>query len=77
MEMVTETPTVPVIVLDEVAPGETHLVVNVEAPNPEQESPSVASSGGDFVKRQIQICQVMAFSDVYNLERQGIEDTPL
>ncbi|RVX18521.1 hypothetical protein CK203_006778 [Vitis vinifera] len=31
---------------DEVAPGETHPAVNVEAPNPEQESPSVASSGG-------------------------------
>ncbi|RVW81182.1 hypothetical protein CK203_041097 [Vitis vinifera] len=33
----------------EVAPGETHPAVNVEAPNPEQESPSVASSGGDLV----------------------------
>ena len=49
VEMVTETPTVPMIVLDEVAPGETHPVVNVEAPNPEQESPSVSSSGGDLV----------------------------
>ncbi|RVW27957.1 hypothetical protein CK203_094097 [Vitis vinifera] len=33
----------------EVAPGETHPAVNVEALNPEQESPSVASSGGDPV----------------------------
>nr|CAN82629.1 hypothetical protein VITISV_028131 [Vitis vinifera] len=49
VEMATETPTVLVIVPDEVAPGETHPVVNVEAPNPEQESPSVASSGGDLV----------------------------
>ncbi|RVW64234.1 hypothetical protein CK203_046319 [Vitis vinifera] len=37
------------MVPDEVAPGETHPAVNVEAPNPEQESPSVASSGGDLV----------------------------
>ncbi|RVW81470.1 hypothetical protein CK203_035180 [Vitis vinifera] len=43
--MATETPAVPVMVPDEVAPGETHPAVNVEAPNPEQESPSVASSG--------------------------------
>ncbi|RVW84434.1 hypothetical protein CK203_040669 [Vitis vinifera] len=47
--MVTETPAVPVMVPTEVAPGETHPVVNVEAPNPEQESPSVSSSGGDPV----------------------------
>ena len=47
--MATETPAVPVMVPDEVAPGETHSAVNVEAPNPEQESPSVASSGGDLV----------------------------
>ncbi|RVW58336.1 hypothetical protein CK203_105068 [Vitis vinifera] len=38
--MATETPAVPVMVPDEVAPGETHPAVNVEAPNPEQESPS-------------------------------------
>ncbi|RVW27960.1 hypothetical protein CK203_094109 [Vitis vinifera] len=37
------------MVPDEVAPGETHPTVNVEAPNPEQESPFVASSGGDLV----------------------------
>ncbi|RVX04470.1 hypothetical protein CK203_018398 [Vitis vinifera] len=49
VEMATETPAVPVMVPDEVAPGETHPAVNVEAPNPEQESPSVASSGGDLV----------------------------
>ncbi|RVX17897.1 hypothetical protein CK203_004403 [Vitis vinifera] len=49
VEMATETPGVPVMVPDEVAPGETHPTVNVEAPNPEQESPSVASSGGDLV----------------------------
>ena len=49
VEMVTETPAVPVMVPAEVAPGETHPVVNVEAPNPEQESPSVSSSGGDPV----------------------------
>ncbi|RVW71041.1 hypothetical protein CK203_057826 [Vitis vinifera] len=47
--MATETPAVPVMVPDEVAPGETHPAVNVEAPNPEQESPSVASSGGNLV----------------------------
>ena len=47
--METETPAVPVMVPDEVAPGETHPAVNVEAPNLEQESPSVASSGGDLV----------------------------
>ena len=49
MEMVTETPAVPVMVPDEAAPGETHPAVNVEAPNPEQELPSVASSSGDLV----------------------------
>ena len=49
VEMATETPAVPVMVPDEVAPGETHPAVNVEAPNPEQESPFVASSGGDLV----------------------------
>ena len=47
--MATEIPTVPVMVPDEVAPGETHPAVNVEALNPEQESPSVASSGGNLV----------------------------
>ena len=47
MGMATETPAVPVMVPDEVAPGETHPAVNVEAPNPEQELPSVASSGRD------------------------------
>ena len=45
--MVIETPAVPVVVHAEVAPGETHSIINVEAPNPEQESPFVASSGGD------------------------------
>ena len=49
VEMAIETPAVMVMVPDEVAPGETHPVINVEAPNPEQESPSVASSGGDLV----------------------------
>ena len=49
VEMATKPPAVPVMVPAEVAPGETHLVVNVEAPNPKQESPSVASSGGDLV----------------------------
>ena len=49
MEMTTEPPVVLVMVPAEVAPGETHPVVNVEAPNPEQESPSVASLGGDPV----------------------------
>ena len=49
MEMTTEPPAVPVMIPAEVAPGETHPVVNVEAPNPEQESPSVASSGRDPV----------------------------
>nr|CAN66182.1 hypothetical protein VITISV_025182 [Vitis vinifera] len=49
VEMATETAVAPVMVPDEVAPGETHPSVNVEAPHPEQESPSVASSGGDLV----------------------------
>ena len=49
VEMTTEPPAVPVMVPTEVAPGETHPVVNVEVPNPKQESPSVASSGGDLV----------------------------
>ncbi|RVW53146.1 hypothetical protein CK203_115778 [Vitis vinifera] len=49
VEMATETPAVPVMVPNEVAPRETHPAVNVEAPNPKQESPSVASSGGDLV----------------------------
>ena len=49
MEMTTEPPVVLVMVPAEVAPGETHPVVNVKAPNPEPESPSVASSGGDPV----------------------------
>ena len=47
--MATEIPTVPVMVPDEVAPGETHPVINVEAPNPEQESSSLASSEGNPV----------------------------
>ena len=47
--MATEPPAVPVMVPVEVAPGEIHPAVNVEAPNPEQESPFVASSGGDPV----------------------------
>ncbi|RVW76111.1 hypothetical protein CK203_049156 [Vitis vinifera] len=47
--METETQAAPVMVPDEVAPGETHPAVNVEASNPEQESPSVASSGGNLV----------------------------
>ncbi|RVW56307.1 hypothetical protein CK203_114157 [Vitis vinifera] len=47
--MTTEPPVVLVMVPAEVAPGETHPVVNVKAPNPEPESPSVASSGGDPV----------------------------
>ena len=49
VEMTTEPPAVPEMVPAEVALGETHPVVNAEAPNPEQESPSVASSGGDPV----------------------------
>ena len=47
--MATEPPAVPVMVPVEVAPGEIHPAVNVEAPNPEQELPSTASSGGDLV----------------------------
>ena len=47
--MATEPPAVPVMVPVEVAPGEIHPAVNVEAPNPEQESSSLASSGGDPV----------------------------
>ncbi|RVW78099.1 hypothetical protein CK203_049732 [Vitis vinifera] len=62
VEMVTETPTVPVVVPTEVAPGEVHPAANVEvapgdvhpagnveAPNPEQESSSLASSEGNPV----------------------------
>ena len=49
VEMTIETPVGPVVVPVEVAPGETHPVVNAEAPNPEQESPSAASSGGELV----------------------------
>ena len=47
--MTTEPPAVPEMVPAEVAPGETHPIANAEAPNPEQESPFVASSGGDLV----------------------------
>ena len=47
--MATEIPTVPVMVPDEVAPGETHPAINVEAPHPERKSPSAASSGGEPV----------------------------
>ena len=47
--MTTEPPAVPVMVPAEVAPRETHPVVNVEASNQEPESPSVASLGGDPV----------------------------
>ena len=43
--MATEAQAVPA----EVAPGETHPAKNVEAPCPEEESPSVASSGGNSV----------------------------
>ncbi|RVW76203.1 hypothetical protein CK203_048913 [Vitis vinifera] len=62
VEMVTETPAVPVVVPAEVAPGEVHPTVNVEVapgdvhpagnaevPNPEQESSSLASSEGNPV----------------------------
>ena len=49
MEMVTETPAVPVVVPAEVAPGDVHPAGNVEVPNPEQESSSLASSEGDPV----------------------------
>ena len=49
VEMATEPPAIPVMVPDEVAPGETHPAVNVEAPNPEQELPSATSSGGYLV----------------------------
>ncbi|RVW94615.1 hypothetical protein CK203_030828 [Vitis vinifera] len=43
-EMTTEIPTVPVVIPDEGAPGETHPAENVEAPNPKGESLSNASS---------------------------------
>ena len=46
VEMATEILVAPVMVPDEVAPGETHPAVNVEAPYPERKSPSAASSGG-------------------------------
>ena len=49
VEMATGTPAVLVVVLDEDAPGETHPAENVEAPNPEEESPFVTSSGGNPV----------------------------
>ena len=46
--MATETLAV-LLVPDEDAPGEIHPAENVGAPNPEEESPSVASSGGNPV----------------------------
>ncbi|RVX08184.1 hypothetical protein CK203_017763 [Vitis vinifera] len=46
VEMTTEVPAAPVIILNEDAPGKTHPAENVETPRPEQKSPSVASSGG-------------------------------
>ena len=49
VEMTTEPPAVPEMVPAEVAPGETHPDVNVEAPHPEQELPSAALSGGEPV----------------------------
>ena len=49
VEMATETQAIPVVVPTENAPDETHPEKNVEAPNPEEESPSVASSGGNSV----------------------------
>ena len=49
MGMATEIPAVPVMVPDEVAPGETHPDVNAEAPRPERKSPSATSSGGELV----------------------------
>ena len=49
MGMVTETPAVPVAVPDENAPGEPHPAENVEAPDPEEELLSNASSGGNPV----------------------------
>ncbi|KAL6319199.1 hypothetical protein AAG906_013872 [Vitis piasezkii] len=48
VEMATEVPAAPVIILDADTPGKTHPS-NVEAPHPEQKSPSVASSGGESV----------------------------
>ncbi|RVW67557.1 hypothetical protein CK203_062351 [Vitis vinifera] len=51
--VVTETPAIPVMVPAEVAPGETHPAVNVEAPHPEQKSPSAASSGGNLLMTQL------------------------
>ena len=47
--MATETPAVPMVVPDEGAPGETHPAENVEAPDPEEELFSNASSGGNPV----------------------------
>eukprot|EP00261_Vitis_vinifera_P034730 XP_019075973.1 PREDICTED: uncharacterized protein LOC109122733 [Vitis vinifera] len=46
VEMVTEAPSVPVVVPAEVAPGEAHRAGNVEVPHPERKLPSAASSGG-------------------------------
>ena len=48
VEMAIETLAV-LVVPDEDAPGEIHPAENVGAPNSEEESPSVASSGGDPV----------------------------
>ena len=47
--MATEISAVLVMVPDEVAPGETHPVANVEAPHLERKSPSAASSGRELV----------------------------
>ena len=48
-EITTETPAAPVVVPDEVAPRETHPAENVEAPDPEEELLSNASSWGNPV----------------------------
>ncbi|RVW28500.1 hypothetical protein CK203_103980 [Vitis vinifera] len=49
VEMVIETPAVPVVVLLRLHPGRPISIINVEAPNPEQESSSLASSEGNPV----------------------------
>ncbi|RVW83694.1 hypothetical protein CK203_046043 [Vitis vinifera] len=61
VEMATEPPGVPVMVPAEVAPGEIHPAVNVEAPNPEQESSSLASSEGNPVN-DAACCSASPFS---------------
>ncbi|RVW86984.1 hypothetical protein CK203_043517 [Vitis vinifera] len=69
VEMATETPAVPVVVPDEGVPGETHSAENVEAPDPEEESPSNASSGGILL--MMQLSSLLTLLVTQSLARHG------